>query len=85
MSDTQNYIVVREKEPIEIIPAVVFPTKEFTKNSKYKLVRAMGQIGIVVPMLPYTIVILVLFMVLGACLIALGNVSSTVSEWWSEV
>ncbi len=37
------------------INAAICPTQEFTKSSSKKWVRALGEIGVIIPMLPWTI------------------------------
>lgn len=61
--------------------AIAFPTKYFTLNNKRKGIRALGEIGVYLPMLPWTVAAVLLILI--TFLVLSGIVS--VMDWWDNV
>jgi len=66
---------------VQIAYIIAFPTKALTENNPHKLVRALGQIGLIIPMLPWTF----LMLVCAAVLIIIYALSCSAIDWWKDV
>ncbi len=64
---------------------IVLPTVALTRKSSYKTVRAIGQILVVVPLLPWTILSGVVVIILFLIIVIGAIVVDSLLTWWEKV
>lgn len=66
---------------VAVLYAIAFPTKYFTMGNKYKIIRALGEVGLFLPMLPWTVLMGLLISILFIFL----SILLPIVEWWEAI
>ena len=74
-----------KRKDMDLVEKIMFPTKGLTYRNETKWVRAIGEIGVIFPMLPWTILCFFVVGTLGILAIMFEGPIDWVLEWWRNV
>jgi len=84
VNETTNYkntVDVTIDILVRVLYILAFPTIALTENSKHKWVRALGQTGTVIPMLPWTLLVLICAFIITT----IGETIYNILKGWEKV